>query len=60
MPNPSMDNLTKDSNNKDIQDAISAEIKHLMEAKGYDQKQAAAAAYAMARERSGKRLMSQK
>ena len=60
MPNYSMDKLTKDSNDKDIQDAISAEIEHLMKNKGMDQKQAAAAAYSMARERTGKQLMSQK
>jgi len=60
MPNPSMDRLNKDSNDKDVQDAISAEIKHLMTNKGYDQKRAAAAAYSMAREKTGKSLMSQK
>jgi hypothetical protein len=60
MPNPAMDNLSKDSNDKDVQDAISAEIEHLMKNKGYDQKRAAAAAYSMARNKTGKQLMSQK
>ena len=60
MPNPAMDRLSKESNDKDVQEAISSEIEHLMKDKGYDQKRAAAAAYSMARERTGKRLMSQK
>lgn len=59
MPNPAMDRLSKDSNDKDIQDAISAEIEHLMKDKGYDQKRAAAAAYSMARSKTGKELKSQ-
>lgn len=59
MPNPAMDKLNKDSSDKQVQEAVSAEIEHLMKDKGYEQKRAAAAAYQMARERTGKRLQSQ-
>jgi len=58
MPNSVMEKLNKDSTDLDIQDAISAEIEYQM-SKGKDQKQSAAMAYSMARERTGKQLMSQ-
>ena len=60
MPNPAMDRLSKDSNSKDIQDAISAEIELCMQDNGADPKACAGKAYGMARERTGQQLQSQK
>jgi len=50
-----IDNLTPDSSMNQIQDAISATIKKLME-EGKSQKDAAGQAYGMAREKTGKEL----
>jgi len=50
-----VENLTPDSTDQQIQDAISATIKKLME-EGKEQKEAAGQAYGMAREATGKEL----
>jgi len=59
MPNPAMERLTKDSNDKDVQEAISAEIEHCMKKGGKTQKECAGMAYGMARQQTGKSLQSQ-
>lgn len=56
MPNPAMEKLTKDSSDKQIQDAISAEIETCMGEPGADQKACAGRAYGMARQATGKEL----
>ena len=56
MPNPKMEALTKDSSDKQIQDAISSEISTCMGEPGADQKACAGRAYGMAREATGKAL----
>ncbi len=61
MPNPAMDKLTKDSNDQQVQDAISAEIEMCMkepppEGAENHQKYCAGKAYGMAREKTGKEL----
>ena len=55
MPLP-VENLTKDSSEKQIQDAISETIRYLIKNEGKTQKEAAGQAYGMARERTGKSL----
>ena len=55
MPMP-VDNLTPESNDKAIQDAISASIEQCMREGGRSQEQCAAIAYSTARERTGKSL----
>ena len=56
MPNSAMDNLSKDSNDKQIQDAISSEIEMCMHTPGMTQQQCAGKAYGMARAKTGKEL----
>lgn len=61
MPNTAMDNLTKDSTDQQIQEAISAEIKLCMnqpapEGAEDQQKYCSGKAYGMAREKTGKEL----
>ncbi len=56
MPNPKMEALTKDSSDKQIQDAISSEISTCMGEPGADQKACAGRAFGMAREATGKAL----
>jgi len=56
MPNPKMEALNSNSTEPQVQEAISAEIEHCMSKPGADQKQCAALAHSMARERTGKEL----
>ena len=56
MPNPAMEKLTSSSSDKQIQDAISAEIETCMSKEGADQKACAGRAYGMARDKTGKSL----
>ena len=61
MPNPTMENLTKDSTDQQVQAAISAEIELCMSqpapAGAEDhQKYCAGKAYGMARDKTGKEL----
>jgi hypothetical protein len=56
MPNTAMDNLSPDSNDSQIQEAISAEMEICMQEPGADQKSCAGKAYGMAREKTGKPL----
>ncbi len=56
MPNPTMEKLTKDSSDAQIQEAINAEIKLCMGEPGADQKACAGKAYGMARSATGKAL----
>ncbi len=61
MPNPTMDNLTSESTDQQVQEAISAEIELCMNqpapAGAEDQqKYCAGKAYGMAREKTGKEL----
>lgn len=58
MPNKAMDSLHSGSTDKDIQDAISAEIELCMGQPGADQKACAGKAYGMARNKTGKDSMS--
>ena len=56
MPNPTMEALTSDSTDAQVQDAISAEIELCMKEPGADQKACAGRAYGMARDKTGKEL----
>lgn len=56
MPNPKIDALTGDSGHEQVQEAISSEIELCMQKPGADQKQCAAIAYSMVREKTGKAL----
>ena len=56
MPNQLMDKLNSNSTDRDIQDAISAEIEQCMKEPGADQKACAGKAYEIAREKTGKSL----
>ena len=61
MPNPTMDNLTAESTDQQVQDAISAEIELCMGQPAPpgaedQQKYCAGKAYGMAREKTGKEL----
>ena len=56
MPNPTMERLTPDSTDQQVQDAISKEIELCMGEPGADQKACAGRAYGMARDKTGKEL----
>ena len=56
MPNSAMENLTSDSTDQQIQEAISREIEICMGEPGADQKACAGKAYGMARDKTGKEL----
>lgn len=56
MPNPKMDALNENSTDKQIQEAISAEVEICMGEPGADQEACAGKAYGMAREATGKAL----
>jgi hypothetical protein len=56
MPNSAMDSLNKDSSDKQIQDAVSAEIEMCMKEPGATPKNCAGKAYGMARGKTGKEL----
>jgi len=60
MPNGALDSLANTSNDKDIQDALKAEIEACMQKPGADPKSCAAMAYSTARKNTGKTLQSQK
>ena len=55
MPLP-VESLTPESNPRDIREAISQSIAACMEEGGRDQKQCAAIAYSISREKTGKEL----
>ncbi len=56
MPNPKMDALNKESSDKQVQEAISAEIQTCMREPGAEQKACAGKAFGMARQATGKAL----
>ena len=56
MPNPAMERLTAESSNDQVQAAIGQEIEVCMNTPGADQKQCAAMAHSMAKEKTGKAL----
>jgi len=57
MPNPKMDALNKTSSDKQIQEAISAEVQTCMSNEpGAEQKACASKAFGMARQATGKAL----
>jgi len=56
MPNPKMAALNKESSDKQIQEAISAEIQTCMGEPGAEQKACAGKAFDMARQATGKAL----
>jgi len=56
MPNSAMENLTSESTDQQIQEAISREIELCMKEEGADQKACAGKAYGMARDKTGKAL----
>lgn len=51
-----VENLTPQSNDRDVQEAISMSIETCMREGGRDQKQCAAIAYSIARDKTGKEL----
>ncbi|KKL78087.1 hypothetical protein LCGC14_2028370 [marine sediment metagenome] len=56
MPNPKMEALNKTSSDKQIQEAISAEVQTCMGEPGAEQKACAGKAFGIARQKTGKAL----